>query len=36
VLVGWEWAFTICGVAPVFLAGFAFLGLKPVPREVLA
>jgi SHS family lactate transporter-like MFS transporter len=31
----WRWAFTVCGVVPVFLAGIVFLGVKPVPREFL-
>ena len=30
---GWPIAYTICGVLPVFLAGGAYLLLKPVPRE---
>ncbi len=31
----WAWAFTVCGVVPMFLAGVVFLAVKPVPREVL-
>ena len=30
---GWPFAYTVCGVLPVFLAGAAYLLLKPVPRE---
>ncbi len=33
--VNWEWAFTLCAVIPVVVAGCIFLGLKPVPRETL-
>lgn len=33
---GWNWGFTICGMVPMFLAGIAFLFVKPVPREALA
>jgi len=32
---GWIWAFTVCGVLPLFLAGIVFLWVKPVPRETL-
>ncbi len=32
---GWDWGFTICGMVPMFLAGVAFLFLKPVPRHAL-
>jgi MFS family permease len=30
---GWQWAFTVAGVAPLLLAGFAYLAADPVPRE---
>jgi len=33
--VNWEWAFTLCAVIPVVVAGCIFLGLNPVPRETL-
>jgi len=29
---GWPFAYTVCGVLPAFLAGGAYLLLKPVPR----
>ncbi|MBI3949677.1 MAG: MFS transporter [Acidobacteria bacterium] len=28
---GWNWAFTICGIIPLFLSGVVFLALKPIP-----
>lgn len=33
--ISWKWAFTICAVLPVLLAGTVFLALHPVPKEVL-
>jgi MFS family permease len=33
--ISWEWAFTICAVLPVLIAGTVFLALEPVPKEVL-
>jgi hypothetical protein len=33
VAFGWPVAYTLCGVVPVFLAGCAYLFLKPVPRD---
>jgi MFS family permease len=34
--ISWKWAFTTCAVIPVIIAGMIFLGLKPVPKEILA
>lgn len=31
----WQWGFTVCAVIPVILAGITFLGMKPLPREVV-
>lgn len=31
----WELAFTICGVVPVALSAFAYLGLRPLPQPSL-
>jgi MFS family permease len=33
VALGWPVAYTLCGVVPVFLAGCAYLFLKPIPRD---
>lgn len=33
--LSWQWAFTICAVLPVIIAGMTFLGLKPVPSAQL-
>ncbi len=30
--MGWEMAYTVCGIVPLFLAGLVFLLLKPIPR----
>jgi len=30
--LSWNWAYTICGILPIFLSGFVFLLLKPIPR----
>jgi len=34
-VLDWKWAFTLCAMIPVIVAGCTFLALKPVPREVL-
>ncbi len=30
--LGWEMAYTVCGIIPIFLSGVVFLLLKPIPR----
>ena len=30
--LGWEWAYTLCGILPIFLSSFFFLLLRPIRR----